>query len=79
MLSGKMSNEDEDEVEDELKALEREAGLVENLPNAPNLAPLPDAPNGVLQETAREETAKERMIRRRRERAEREQSEAIAA
>lgn len=46
MLSGKMSNEDEDEVEDELEALAREARGVEGLPDAPSVTKneLPDAP-----------------------------------
>lgn len=47
MLSGQMSNEDEDEVEDELAALERETRGVESLPDAPSVTKneLPDAPN----------------------------------
>lgn len=48
MLSGKMSNEDEDEVEDELEAMAREArGVgVEDMPTAPSVTKdeLPDAP-----------------------------------
>ncbi|CAK3892589.1 Charged multivesicular body 6 [Lecanosticta acicola] len=75
MLSGKMSNEDEDEVEDELEAMAREAearGTV-SLPDAPSVTKneLPDAP---------QESPEERARRRRRERASREQdSEPIAA
>lgn len=73
MLNGKMSNEDEDEVEDELEAMAREAQGVSSLPDAPSITKneLPDAP---------QESPEERVKRRRRERAEREQgSEPIAA
>lgn len=35
MLSGNLSNQDEDEVEDELAALQRETQRLQNLPNAP--------------------------------------------
>lgn len=65
MLSGQMSNEDEDEVEDELAALERETSGVVNLPDAPSLTQneLPDAPKV---------TPKERIEARRREQAARE-------
>ena len=64
MLSGQMSNQDEDEVEDELAALEAEAaGKVKlDLPSAGGLVdPMPDAPK---------ETPKERAARRAREREE---------
>lgn len=46
MLSGKMSNEDEDEVENELEVLEREARGVSSMPDAPSVTKneLPDAP-----------------------------------
>jgi len=46
MLGGKMSNEDEDEVEDELEAMAREAQRVPAMPDAPTRVqePLPDAP-----------------------------------
>lgn len=75
MLSGKMSNEDEDEVEDELEAMAREAQRAQgitNMPEAPSVTAgeLPDAPN---------ETPEERIKRRRKERAAREQLEPIAA
>lgn len=73
MLNGKMSNEDEDEVEDELEAMAREAQGVSSLPDAPSVTKdeLPDAP---------QESPEERIKRRRRERASREQgSEPIAA
>ena len=61
MLGGKMSNEDEDEVEDELEAMEREANGVPSLPEAPSVVAgeLPDAP---------QETPAERSRRRRKER-----------
>lgn len=62
MLSGQMSNQDEDEVEDELEALEAEmAGKNVQLPSAPDgiVGPLPDAPT---------ETPKEKARRRARER-----------
>ena len=57
MLAGRMSNQDEDEVEDELEALEREVSRVE----------LPDAPDEALPENERKETAKERRVRRAKE------------
>lgn len=63
MLGGKMSNQDEDEVEDELEAMEREAGGVPSLPNAPSgvmEGELPDAP---------QETPAQKAKRRREERA----------
>lgn len=62
MLSGKMSNEDEDEVEDELEALEREARGVPSMPDAPSVTngELPDAPRA---------SPKERMEARRQGRA----------
>ena len=52
-LAGKMSNEEEDEVEDELEALERDVVGVGNLPEAPNKrvvgeGTLPDAPQGEM-------------------------------
>lgn len=56
MLAGRISNQDEDEVEDELEALEREVSGVSKLPDAPN------------QELEGKETAKERSQRRARER-----------
>ena len=75
MLGGKMSNQDEDEVEDELEAMEREVDGVK-LPSAPNgkLADqqrldLPDAPM---------ETPAQKAERRREERA-RQAAEPIAA
>lgn len=66
-----MSNQDEDEVEDELEAMEREAAGVPSLPDAPTVVreDLPDVP---------QETPEEKAKRRRKERAAR-QSEPIAA
>lgn len=54
LLAGKMSNQDEDEVEDELAELEREVNGVTDLPDAPVKQP--------------ELTPKERAMRRQRER-----------
>ncbi|KAL2430552.1 Charged multivesicular body protein 6 [Exophiala dermatitidis] len=53
-LAGQMSNEDEDEVEDELEAMEREVSGVAALPDAPNKTvvgegTLPDAPKTELE------------------------------
>jgi len=63
LLGGAMSNQDEDEVEDELEALEKEV-------NGPAQVQLPDAPTQKLPETAspEEETARERAKRRERQR-----------
>ncbi|GAB1198797.1 hypothetical protein APSETT444_008127 [Aspergillus pseudonomiae] len=44
MLSGNLSNQDEDEVEDELAALQRETQRLQNLPHAPK-SKLPERPN----------------------------------
>lgn len=41
MLGGRISNHDEDEIEDELRALEAELRQQEPLPNVPN-TPLPE-------------------------------------
>lgn len=70
MLGGKMSNEDEDAVEDELEAMEKAANGVPALPNAPQhiQEQMPDVP------AADHQRAKARA----RERAERRQ-EAMAA
>ncbi len=73
MLGNKMSNQDEDEVEDELENLEREVAGIPALPEAPNAVQegMPDAP---------QESPAERQRRRRKERAAKEQaSEPIAA
>lgn len=73
MLGGKMSNHDEDEVEDELQAMEREISGIPSLPDAPNgiKEDLPDVP---------QESPAERAKRRRKERSSREQaSEPVAA
>lgn len=75
MLAGKMSNEDEDAVEDELEAMEREAQRAQGVPSMPD-APritageMPDAPA---------ETPEERQKARRLARAAREEHEPIAA
>ncbi|KAM3415649.1 hypothetical protein BST61_g9168 [Cercospora zeina] len=75
MLAGKMSNEDEDAVEDELEAMEREqrqAQGVPSMPGAPKVTAgeLPDAPA---------ESPEERAKARRRARADREKKEAMPA
>lgn len=75
MLSGKMSNDDEDEVDQELEAMEREAQRAQGIttmPNAPSVTAgeLPDAPG---------ETPEERIKRKGRERAARERADPIAA
>jgi charged multivesicular body protein 6 len=64
MLRGQISNHDEDEVEDELDALEREVTGIK----------LPDAPTNKLPENeqVREETPRERAQRRAREQAQNE-------
>ena len=69
MLSGRMSNQDEDEVEDELEALEHEVSGVE----------LPDAPAEALPENERKEKAKERRVRRAKEREAAQASEPMLA
>ncbi|KIW46359.1 uncharacterized protein PV06_02035 [Exophiala oligosperma] len=68
-LAGQMSNEDEDEVEDELEAMERElAGVASALPDAPNKtvlgeATLPDVPQTELERSQKQkERAKQRRI-----------------
>lgn len=50
-----MSNQDEDEVEDELDAMEREVSGVPSLPDAPNVVKeeMPDAPNQSPEEVQR--------------------------
>ena len=73
MLAGRMSNQDEDEVEDELEALEAEVSGVN--------VKLPDAPSHDLEEqqSARTESAKERAQRRAREQEEEEEPQMIPA
>ncbi|KIW09802.1 hypothetical protein PV08_11903 [Exophiala spinifera] len=67
-LAGQMSNEDEDEVEDELEAMEREITGVSALPDAPNKTvlgegSLPDAPQTELERLQKQkERAKQRRI-----------------
>ncbi|RMY35186.1 hypothetical protein D0865_13975 [Hortaea werneckii] len=77
MLGGKMSNQDEDDVEDELEAMEREANgkaAADSLPDAPSgvmEGELPDVPS---------ETPEQKAKRRREARAARAQArEPIAA
>ncbi|EOD51316.1 snf7 family protein [Neofusicoccum parvum] len=73
MLAGRMSNQDEDEVEDELEALEREMSgvkLPDKLPEAPSTVPLPDAPTQDIDvEAENRRAARERAQRRAREQA----------
>ncbi|EXJ81984.1 hypothetical protein A1O1_08052 [Capronia coronata CBS 617.96] len=70
-LAGQMSNEDEDEVEDELEAMEREVSGVNALPDAPNKTvvgegTLPEAPKTELEvEQQRIQKQKERARQRR--------------
>ena len=66
MLGGKMSNQDEDEVEDELEAMEREIGGANTIPSLPN------APSGVMEGELPDvprETPAQKAKRRREERA----------
>lgn len=71
MLGGRMSNQDEDEVEDELDALEAEVSSVK----------LPDAPTKMPEESQRvkEETPRERARRRAREQAEEQAAQPMLA
>lgn len=70
-LAGQMSNEDEDEVEDALEAMERELAGVEALPDAPNRTvvaegTLPEVPKTELEvEQERLQKQKERARQRR--------------
>jgi charged multivesicular body protein 6 len=64
-----MSNEDEDEVEDELEAMERDIEGIK-LPDAPNKtivgeSVLPDVPSNLNEEEARQQRRKERAKARR--------------
>jgi charged multivesicular body protein 6 len=72
LLANKMSNQDEDEVEDELEALEAEVNGVPELPTAPIAQP---------QFTAEEKAqmAKDRAARRARERAAEQASQPMLA
>ncbi|OQO11987.1 hypothetical protein B0A48_02626 [Cryoendolithus antarcticus] len=59
MLGGKMSNEEEDAVEDELEAMEREAASKDDVPSLPDAPtriqePLPDAPAADPKQRAQE-------------------------
>lgn len=71
MLGGRMSNQDEDEVEDELDALEAEVSGVK----------LPDAPTKMPEESrkAKEETPRARARRRAREQAEEQAAQPMLA
>lgn len=53
MLGGQMSNQDEDEVEDELDALERQVAGSVKLPDVP-VTPLPDATKVEKEQKAKE-------------------------
>ena len=54
MLGGQISNADEDDVEDELEAMEKELVQTESLPDAPNAQPLPEVPSGGIDARQRE-------------------------
>ncbi|OCK94562.1 charged multivesicular body protein-like protein 6 [Cenococcum geophilum 1.58] len=71
MLGGRMSNQDEDEVEDELDALEAEVSGVK----------LPDAPTKMPEESqkVKEDTPRERARRRAREQAEEQAAQPLLA
>lgn len=76
MLGTRMTNQEEDEVEDELEALAAEAAK-SRLPSTAEagvIAPLPDAPT-----EAPKESAKERAARRARERETQNGAEPILA
>lgn len=73
MLGGRISNQDEDEVEDELEALEAEVREREGLPETPTKDPereveLPDAPTTMPPSSV---PAKERARARQREQEQR--------
>lgn len=63
MLAGQMSNQDEDEVEDELEALQREVEGTVDMPNVPTAA-LPE-----LTDEEKEKEARARAKARAQERA----------
>jgi charged multivesicular body protein 6 len=78
LLAGQLSNQDEDEVEDALEALEREVnGVKESAPkqSEPELS-LPQAPSKTPERT---ESQKERWERRAREQREQQGAEPILA
>lgn len=54
MLAGQMSNQDEDEVEDELEALEHELTGAVRLPDAPKTLPPENVSESDLEEKAKE-------------------------
>ncbi|KAK0289390.1 Vacuolar protein sorting-associated protein 20 [Friedmanniomyces endolithicus] len=76
MLGGKMSNQDEDEVEDELEVMQREVSGV-RLPSAPSSG-LEDADEVKLPDVP-QETPAQRAKRRREERARVQAAEPVAA
>ena len=61
MLGGKMSNADEDEVEEELAALEAEATRAAPLPNVPNTQ-LPERQAEVEEQESRTKQAERRAM-----------------
>lgn len=70
MLGGKMSNADEDEVEDELEAMEAEVSGVAAMPNVPaRKEMMPDVPTNIPAQDSLRETSAQRAKRRERERS----------
>lgn len=61
LLEGKMSRQDEEDVEDELRALEAEtlSTKTPGLPSAPETAPLPNAPATEIQSKSQNEEQRE--------------------
>lgn len=62
MLGGKISNQDEDEVEDELAALEAEIKRTEPLPNVPVIEPTPAQPASEPAVVAQPEPERQAML-----------------
>jgi charged multivesicular body protein 6 len=62
MLAGNLSNQDEDEVEDELAALQQEAQGLQKLPNAPK-SKLPETPNAEDQQTRYQDDERQTKVR----------------
>jgi charged multivesicular body protein 6 len=81
MLAGKMSNDDEDAVEEELEAMEREREAAVAASRPQNVPSMPDAPKITAGELpdAPAETPEERQRARRLARAARDEREPIAA
>lgn len=70
MLAGRMSNEEEDEVEDELEQMEREERMKSmQMPDAPNTVPIVKGREQTQEEGAEGEAEAERKVRRAKERA----------